>query len=208
MKKRIDKIIDKYIIEMKKDPLKTTIYIDICIFFVAVVIDSLNKINYYNRFNTSFLSIVMNGIITTSIFCITYFTLNMKTAEQESNKKNMAQYLLDETYKYILFYIKDDSVLDMIISDIRNNPNIHNTTIIFLEKCKATPFENEEKILNFAFGGILSREKIENYTYIKQLYEAYINGIIYKYSDDASVKVKRELLEQLKPYIRKEANYD
>ncbi|MGT2803339.1 hypothetical protein [Streptococcus henryi] len=129
-----------------------------------------------NRFNSDFSIGVLSSSVVIILFLVTYYTIDEVTKKKEKNKKLIAETLLQESYRQILFNI------DRILTDkiVRENivPKVDFTAYGEAEvitNLKEDPFSNESHLYSLVIDGQLSQRDFENYIKIKERYMTYVS---------------------------------
>lgn len=146
-------------------------------------IDYKNILSYLGfdmkNINWDLMSIVCNLIITILLYSLTYFLIDKKSNQRKKNQEEIVKYMLKTDYQSCLKYIKIISEKDtfQFVKNKIDCDNILYKNEDFLNYIKI-PFRNYETILDYAFQGVINKNVLEKYLYIKLEYENLVFGLI------------------------------
>lgn len=165
---------------MEKNNIFKYILISCIIIIIYLITDFLNIFNFITKeLNFESLAILINALVVVLVFLITYSLVNKKTFDYEqetnTNKRNLLNILLKETYKHCndnLDMLDNDKMLKQYIIP-KVDFNSSNDKII--ENIKCMPFKNEKYIIELFSLGVAKDSATKEYFEIKKLYQHYIN---------------------------------
>ena len=148
------------------------------ILIIVLLVDFINipsriGVNIGN-FNHEVVSFTFNSITASLVFFLTYYYVEKWNVESKSNKKNVALFVLEETYQNCLSdlntfhnlaidYIVNRTDFDKLYN--KNSPAYRYAQIAF---------ENEDIINMYAVDGIINSEQYRTYLKIKSDYTRHI----------------------------------
>lgn len=166
-----------------------------------VHIDYKNLLKNYNifvyNFNIGIWDIIINTLVVVVLYYITYIKIDSKYVEQNKNKTEIANLLLNDDYlecqDYIEFLMKKD-VKEKIIQKINFNTDLNNEPIF--KNLINIPFENHQTILDLSKEGIISAKNVNNYLQIKKEYRKFIRFYIVFYDNESGIRLLKKSLEK------------
>lgn len=157
------------------------------------------------QINTSILGTVVGGIITISIFAITFFCVEQWNVKKRSNQNELAEYLLNYTYNECLKwidYLEKPKMVEQLVQktdfDTHYNKKTNPAPYMYFADI---PFEYDEFISNCIVNGIMSKDQVAAYLKIKQDYSAYITSRVMFFD---APELYLPLRTNLKKYIEKQ----
>lgn len=190
---------------MNKNVFKVTILyiLFLLCFFVIDYFNILNSISA--NFNYNFLGVIISASTTIYLFCVTYYLIDKKISDNESekkiNKQNALYIMLSETYSLckesIDLYANNELLMKYAIKKVDfdqvNNP--------FIEQQKAYPFRYDNKILELVSDGVVDNKILKQYIEIKKSFNAYINSKTMLLAMEVKKGVKHDNIRDLKETI-------
>lgn len=170
---------------MKNIKLKIiiTITLILLIFIVYLTCDYNNILSKkgidVSRLNFDLLGIFVNSIIVIGLYLMTYFLIDKKNIQTRNNQEEIIRYMLKNDYNACLNYLKlmsDNLTIERISKHIKGDVLLYKDD--FFMNYINIPFENYQNITNYAIQGIVSRELLEKYYFIKRSYKEVVTGII------------------------------
>lgn len=117
----------------------------------------------------------LNIIIVISLYLFTYKILDEKTIKREQNKNEISVLLIKECYKECIEHSKlltQETVEKYIVPKVDFNSTEHEGSIT--SNLQNSPFLNENIIMDLAKDGQLTKNQIEGYFKVKNIYRQYI----------------------------------
>lgn len=161
----------------KKWSVKNIIILCIVLSIILTVLDYINLPSIVGlkmtNINWDFLIGILNCIIVIVLYVITYKTLDKRTVERETNKKDISDLLLKECYKECKKYVEmlDEETVE---KHILPKMDFNSTDNVIITNLQESPFSNENVIMDFVKDGQMTREEIGVYLKIKEKYRQYI----------------------------------
>lgn len=179
----------------------------------ACIVDYFNIFTYVGvkveNINFDFISLVVGNSIVVGLFLVTYFIVDYRSIKKDHNQLVTAYITLIGIYErctdMIELFSKDD-LRERAAKrcDGDKYVNEDKAHLHFLNY----PFENENKIYDFAGAGILSKEVFTEFIKIKQHYQKYINVSIVFYDNYSQFKpVEKQISEDLATALSKLKHY-
>jgi len=185
---------------MRKN-LKTLISILIVIMILIVdyiEIPSILGLDMSNM-NWDFLNIIVVIIL----YIITYKALDERTVQKENNKKEVALFLMEQSYQSCKRYI-DMLNQEVVERYILPKMDFNSTKNTVLESLQEIPFNNDSNILDLVKDGQISRLQIEGYLKVKADYGQYINmRILFYDAPEIYEKLKEKLFITINEELEK-----
>ena len=172
-----------------------------CSFILILVVDYFNipsmlGINIDN-FNMDVQSIVINAIVTVSMFLAAYFLIDRWDTHKHKNQQETAEMLLKKTYVLCKKYIStlDDEYLSELSFQLKRGGEINPTS--FFMNYEKMPFDHDAIIMQYFSDGTLSSQQMYKYTRIKGLYGIYITLYAVSHESKEKMKVVNDLKSML-----------
>ena len=129
---------------------------------------------HISEINMDALGIFTSFITAVIIFLLTYFLIERWNLRKQYNQTQIASMFLTKTYKDCKFYLSslDLGALDKLVK--RTDFNAYYNHDSPADRYADIPFENEQKIMQYAEEGIISSEIIEKYLEVKNEYMKHI----------------------------------
>ena len=167
----------------------------------SIIIDYLNILNYNNRYNTEFISMIVTNAVIIILYVITYTKLDRINIERTSNQREIAMWMLAETYISVDNIIKNiltyENVKKFVVPKIDfNKTNLESETNKRIEDNLGNmPFSYDNQILLFLSEGIISKSEICNYMKVKEEYKKFSSVIITFFDAPEIVEPQRTALK-------------
>lgn len=159
-----------------------------------------------DNFNMDVQAIIINAIITVSMFLTTYYLITRWDNRRHKNRQDTAEMLLRKTYglceKYILKL--DDEYSSELSFQIKKGGEID--TAAFFSNYEKIPFDNDAIIMQFFSDGTLSGHQMSEYIRIKGLYSAYVSLYDYFRKTKENEKLGAGLRDMIVSTIRNESD--
>ena len=129
---------------------------------------------HISEINMDALGIFTSVITAVIIFLLTYFLVERWNLRKQYNQTQMASMFLSKTYEDCKFYLSglDLGALDKLVK--RTDFNAYYNHDSPAAKYADIPFENEQRIMQYAEEGIVSSAIIEKYLEVKNEYLKHI----------------------------------
>lgn len=181
---------------MKKETkFGSYIAISLLCLFIDLLLDYMNipsKIGIrVNEFNLDVQNILISGFITIGLFIGAYHLVDRWEINKHKNKVEIAKEFLKTSYYLCKKYtdVENNSLSDLFIREIGKEKKEEND---FLNKYENLPFENHDKIMQFATEGILSPEQYNDYIYIRSMFTIFISYCSQYYNEkDAKAMIEK-----------------
>ena len=176
----------------------------IALLFLMLLLDYFNiptklEINI-NNFNWNVQTIVINAIVTISMFLAAYYLVDRWNTHKHQNQEATAKMLLKTTYKLCAEYIRELDKpynTDLLIQSKNGNKQDGKVTVPFYEKYEEIPFDHDKMLMQYFSDGTLTSQHMETYIKIKTQYTAYVNLYVHWHESKEKMKVLNELKAQL-----------
>lgn len=141
-----------------------------------------------NNFNWNVQAIVINAIVTISMFLAAYYLVDRWNTHKHQNQEATAKMLLRKTYNLCHRYIEklDDEYSSELSFLIKRGGEI--STSYFFSDYEKRPFDFDNAIMKYFSDGTLSGQQMVNYTCIKGMYATYIK--VYSIFRESKEKMK------------------
>ena len=152
---------------------------------------------HISEINMDALAIFTSVITAVTIFLLTYFLVERWNLRKQYNQTQMASMFLSKTYEDCKFYLSglDLGALDKLVK--RTDFNAYYNHDSPAAKYADIPFENEQRIMQYAEEGIVSSAIIEKYLEVKNEYLKHIIMSVTFFDHPETVQPKREDLLKL-----------
>lgn len=165
---------------MKKNQDKKHLFkaaIPALIFAAYVVLDYLNVPQLLglssNRINMGFFDVFLNSVIVVVLYIITYYFVDRRQIQKDTNSKDTADVLILYTYKECLDNLQlvwhHDWVREYIIPKVDGNKPINENRII--ANLQNFPFESKSEILELSKGGYIEKDVLSRYLHVQKEYK-------------------------------------
>lgn len=189
---------------MRKDKIKPVLPVTIitCLsIFLYLLLDYLNIPSllgvHISEINMDALGIFTSVITAVIIFLLTFFLVERWDLRKQFNQTQMASMFLSKTYKDCKFYLSglDLGALDKLVK--RTDFNAYYNHDSPAARYADIPFENEQKIMQYAEEGIVSSAIIEKYLEVKNEYLKHITMSVIFFDHPEIVQPTRKDLLKL-----------
>lgn len=168
----------------KKDPEKTHFFkaaIPAILFGIYVILDYLNVPQLLglssDRINMDFFDVFLNSVIVIVLYIITYFFVDSRQIQKDTNAKDTADILLLYTYKECVdnlrIVLNPMWTKNYIAQKVDFNRPINKNSVV--SNIQDLPFSSKSEIFELATGGYVEKEVLTRYLHIQAEYR-YVGG--------------------------------
>lgn len=188
---------------------KLYIILPIICFLVYVMLDYFNvcvKIGLtIGNINIDLFSSLLNATVVITLYLVSYFVIEKRAIKKEKNAKDVVDVLIEDTYKKCKVMLsaaeKRTFVKKYIFPKVTNDKPMFEDK--FLNHLKSYPFSSYETIMQFCVNGIIDKEYIKEYLYVKSTYERLLSNRITMFDlitpkDELQARFLKEMEEDAK----------
>lgn len=151
------------------------------LFALYVILDYLNVPQILglssNRINMDFFDVFLNSVIVVVLYIITYYFVDRRQIQKDSNAKDTADVLLLCTYKECLDNLRmvwnPNWVREYIVPKVDGNKPMNENRII--SNLQNFPFSSKSEVLELSKGGYVEKNVLINYFQIQKEYKHIIS---------------------------------
>ena len=151
------------------------------LFALYVILDYLNVPQILglssNRINMDFFDVFLNSVIVVVLYIITYYFVDRRQIQKDSNAKDTADVLLLCTYKECLDNLRmvwnPNWVREYIVPKVDGNKPMNENRI--LSNLQNFPFSSKSEVLELSKGGYVEKNVLINYFQIQKEYKHIIS---------------------------------
>lgn len=151
------------------------------LFALYVILDYLNVPQILglssNRINMDFFDVFLNSVIVVVLYITTYYFVDRRQIQKDSNAKDTADVLLLCTYKECLDNLRmvwnPNWVREYIVPKVDGNKPMNENRII--SNLQNFPFSSKSEVLELSKGGYVEKNVLINYFQIQKEYKHIIS---------------------------------
>lgn len=172
--------------------MKKTIFVGFGFFVIYLFFDYINIFQLlgmsFGRININILDVLINIMVATVLYIITYVTLDKRQIQKEKNSKEMADVLLLNAYtrcKDSLVFVCNREFVKKIIVPKADFDKIAEDDEVMRNICNA-PFYTSENILRLAENGYVDKSVLKDYLKIQSDFKHWVSNKITFYDLDGT----------------------
>lgn len=189
----------------KGNKVKNIIFISAILLFVYLFIDITNFFSVWNfkvsNINYTLFAACLNALVVIVLYIISYLVIDSRTIRREKNARDVVDVLIENTYKSCIDMLS--LVEDRGFVEKHMFPKVSEDKMAFQDEfiihLKSHPFSSHETIMQFCLNGIIDKEYLEEYLYVKSIYERLVyNRVVFFDIEDWKTEFQSYYLQQMK----------
>lgn len=161
----------------KDNNVRNVILISVILLVIYLFLDITNFFCVWDlkvsNINDGLFSTLLNVSVVVVLYIISYLVIDKRAIKKEKNAKDVVDVLIEDTYKKCKDMLEDLNDRSFVQEYIwpKLSPEKPIFEDKFLKHLTDSPFSSHETIMQFCISGVIEKTYINEYLYVKSIYE-------------------------------------